>query len=404
MCQCIIPAANPEGHCACRAKSTEVQKIQQVDAAIIGGGIAGLWLHHALLAQGYSSILIEKQQLGSGQTLASQGMIHGGIKYTLGGARTRASEAIAAMPDRWRLCLGGDDPVDLRGVATLAKDYYMFSDGSITAKTAAFFGSRALRGRVQRVPKEQYPEAFAHDGFKGSLYRLNDLVLDTASLVTHLAGCGHLVRGEPQISHERGKISGLTLGHTRLEAATCILAAGAGNGPLIRALGLPVTMQLRPLHQVIVKGGDLPELYGHAVSLRAGGKPVVTFTSHRTAAGNIWYLGGLLAETGVHRSEHEQIDYARRELAGLLPWINTSACTFSSFRVDRAEVGQAEGLRPDYPFARRYGNVVVCWPTKLTLAPMLGDMVLKLMPAPVHPQPCLPDTLASAPTGRAPWA
>ena len=380
-----------------------MQNSQRVDVAIIGGGIAGLWLHNCLLAHGYSSILIEKQQLGSGQTLASQGMIHGGIKYTLGGATTAASETIAAMPERWNRCLGGDDPVDLRGVATLAKDYYMFSDSSVTAKITAFFGSRALAGRVQPVPGKHYPEAFANDSFKGNLYRLHDIVLDTSSLITHLASCGHLVRGDPQINHKQGKISGLTLDNTTVEAGTYILAAGAGNGPLINRLGLPVTMQLRPLHQVIVRGRELPELYAHAVTLSAGDKPRVTFTTHRAAEEKAWYLGGLLAETGVQRTESEQIDYAKRELADLVPWINVSACTFGTLRIDRAEAGQSERLRPDRPFARRYGNVVVCWPTKLTLAPMLGDRVLKLMPKPVHRRTSLPDTLAIPSTGIAPW-
>ena len=46
---------------------------------IIGGGIAGLWMLNRLRAEGYDVMLLEKNQLGAGQTIASQGMIHGGI-------------------------------------------------------------------------------------------------------------------------------------------------------------------------------------------------------------------------------------------------------------------------------------------------------------------------------------
>ncbi|MEZ5480827.1 MAG: FAD-dependent oxidoreductase [Porticoccaceae bacterium] len=56
-----------------------------VDIAIIGGGIAGLWLLNRLVSAGYNAILFEQSALsGSDQTVASQGMIHGGIKYTPG--------------------------------------------------------------------------------------------------------------------------------------------------------------------------------------------------------------------------------------------------------------------------------------------------------------------------------
>ena len=65
----------------------------QFDAIILGGGIAGLWLLSLLRNQGYEAILLEKEGLGSGQTFASQGMIHGGIKYSLAGAMTGASES-----------------------------------------------------------------------------------------------------------------------------------------------------------------------------------------------------------------------------------------------------------------------------------------------------------------------
>jgi len=380
-----------------------VQNILEVDVAIIGGGIAGLWLHNNLSARGYASVLVEKDHLGSGQTLASQGMIHGGIKYTLSGSTTGASETIAAMPTRWNLCLAGEDPVNLSGVETLAQDYYMFSDGSVTSRVTAFFGSKALEGRVSAIKRKDYPDAFANESFKGSLYRLQDIVLDTASLIDRLASVGNILRGEPVLHHDNEVVSELSVGDIKIRPATCILAAGSGNGALIETLALPVSMQLRPLHQVIVTGAHLPLLYAHAVTLSAGDKPRITFTTHQAGNSRAWYLGGQLAETGVARTEAEQISFARKELEEVVPWININDCEFTSLRIDRAEAGQAEGLRPDKPFADKFGNVIVCWPTKLTLAPMLGDAVMELMPAATMPEVLLPDGVATATRGTAPW-
>ena len=77
--------------------------------AIIGGGISGLWLLNVLARRGFGVLLLEQGGLGQAQTFASQGMIHGGIKYALGGFTTAASESIANMPDTWRQCLGAQD-------------------------------------------------------------------------------------------------------------------------------------------------------------------------------------------------------------------------------------------------------------------------------------------------------
>lgn len=380
-----------------------MQNILEVDVAIIGGGIAGLWLHNNLSVRGYASVLVEKNQLGSGQTLASQGMIHGGIKYTLGGSTTGASETIAAMPARWNLCLAGKDPVNLTGVDTLAQDYYMFSDSSVTSRVTAFFGSKALEGRVSAIKRKDYPEAFANEKFRGSLYRLQDIVLDTASLIDRLASVGNIIQGDPVLSHENGVVSELRVGDLRISPTTCILAAGSGNGALIETLKLPLSMQLRPLHQVIVTGAHLPLLYAHAVTLSAGDKPRITFTTHQAGNSRAWYLGGQLAETGVARSEEEQINFARKELAEVIPWVDVQDCDFTTLRIDRAEAGQEEGLRPDNPFAGRFGNVIVCWPTKLTLAPMLGDAVMELMPEPSTGKVLLPEGVVTARRGTAPW-
>ena len=60
----------------------------EVDVVILGGGIGGLWLLNRLHGRGYNAVLIETGELGGGQSVNSQGMIHGGIKYALGGALT----------------------------------------------------------------------------------------------------------------------------------------------------------------------------------------------------------------------------------------------------------------------------------------------------------------------------
>ena len=114
-------------------------------------------------------------------------MIHGGIKYTLSGSNTAASETIRDMPSRWLACLDGTGTLDLSGVKLLSRDYYLFSDASLSSRVTAFFGSKAVEGRVGSVSREDYPQIFQDPGFKGRLYRLQDVVIDTASLLDVLA-------------------------------------------------------------------------------------------------------------------------------------------------------------------------------------------------------------------------
>ena len=59
--------------------------ILPLDVLIFGGGGAGLWLLDDLAARGYRVLLAEAGDLGAGQTIASQGIIHGGLKYALRG-------------------------------------------------------------------------------------------------------------------------------------------------------------------------------------------------------------------------------------------------------------------------------------------------------------------------------
>lgn len=350
------------------------------DVLIVGGGVAGLWLNARLRAQGYATLLVERESLGGGQSVKSQGIIHGGAKYALHGALSGASEAIADMPRRWREALDGSGELDLSGVRLLSDAHYLWSPGTLAGNLTSFFASKAVRGRVDQVKGEQLPAALQDPKFKGKVYRLAELVVDVPSLIAHLAdlaGDSLLAANDIQPVHEHGQLVGLSVDGREIRAQRIVLSAGRGNADLLTSLHVAQpTQQLRPLHMVMVKGPTLKPLYAHC--LGGGPKPRITVTSHPSADGEwVWYLGGDLAEAdGVARDEAAQIEAARKELAQLLPWVDLSAAQWATLRVDRAEPAQSGLVRPDNAFVSAQDALLVGWPTKLALAPDFADRVL----------------------------
>lgn len=353
------------------------------DIAIIGGGIAGLWLNAQLRQRGFNTLLIEQNSLGGGQSVKSQGIIHGGAKYALHGALTGSSEAIAEMPERWRKALNGEGELDLRGVRLLSDAHYLWSPGSIAGNLTSFFASKAMRGRVDQVKGQQLPPALQHKDFKGRVYRLSELVLDVPSLVermAELAGDSLLHAQTITPRYENDRLVGVQADDYSINAQRVVFCAGAGTQALLQAFALSKPeQQLRPLHMVLAKGPALLPLYAHC--LGGGSKPRVTITTHPAADGQwVWYLGGNLAEAdGVARSEAEQIQAAQAEVAQLLPWIPQDQTQWTTLRVDRAEPVQSGLTRPDNAFVTEQGALVVGWPTKLALAPDFSDRVIKLL-------------------------
>ncbi|WP_161864711.1 NAD(P)/FAD-dependent oxidoreductase [Pseudomonas yangonensis] len=379
------------------------------DVLIVGGGIAGLWLNARLRQQGFASILVERGSLGGGQSLKSQGIIHGGAKYALHGALTGASEAIADMPRRWREALAGTGELDLSGVRVLSDAHYLWSPGTLAGNLTSFFASKAVRGRVDQVKGEQLPPALQHPKFKGKVYRLAELVLDVPSLIARLAelaGGGLLAAERIEPLQEHGELCGLIVDGREIRAQRVVLSAGAGNAELLAALGIEQpAQQLRPLHMVLAKGPALKPLYAHC--LGGGPKPRVTVTTHPAADGQwVWYLGGDLAEAdGVARDEAAQIQAAQKEMAALLPWVDQSQTRWATLRVDRAEPAQSGLVRPDNAFLAEQQRLLVGWPTKLALAPDFADRVLATLQR-EHVQPAahapLPE-LPRPPLGQPVW-
>ncbi|WP_457668451.1 FAD-dependent oxidoreductase [Thiolapillus sp.] len=345
------------------------------DLLIFGGGIAGLWTLLRARQAGYSVVLLESRALGGVQSIASQGIIHGGTKYALKGKLSGSAQAIADMPGIWRDCLQGKGALDLSGVRLLSGHQYLWSSGSLSSGVAGLFASKLMRSRVQALTGSELPPPFDTQDFQGSLYQLQEPVLDTASLMKHLSmrAMPHCWKYDPaDLGVENGVVR---IGDIRLQAGKILFTAGEGNAALLAAWGLQQPrMQKRPLHMVMLKAA-LPPVFAHC--LGASANPRLTITSYPLDDGEqVWYLGGQLAEQGVGLSADSQITAARAELARLLPWVNTDKAAWATLSIQRAEVATSGGRRPRESYVGEAGERLVAWPTKLAFAPRLAEQVL----------------------------
>ncbi|HEV8293508.1 MAG TPA: FAD-dependent oxidoreductase, partial [Tepidisphaeraceae bacterium] len=266
------------------------------DVVILGAGIAGLWILDELRRAGIDAILLEKRALGDGQTVASQGIIHGGLKYMFDGHVTTSVKAIAEMPVIWRECLAGKREPNLSGTTVRSDCCYLWRTGSLKSRVFMAGSTIALRAAPEPVERENWPAALRE--VKGKVMKVAEQVIDPVSLMRTLA------------RRNRGRI--FLSADKDTHAKWFILAAGEGNAELRKGLGLSENvMQRRPLHMVMARG-NLPELFGHCVG---GAKPRITVTTARDSAGRtVWQIGGQIAEDGVKMRVEELVKHAANEL------------------------------------------------------------------------------------------
>ena len=119
------------------------------------------------------------------------------------------------------------------------------------------------------------------------------------------------------------------------------------------------------------------DLYAHLVG--TSDKPVATITTHTTQnSERVWYFGGAGAERAKDSNPHETINATRKALAKYLPHVDISKAEWATLPIDRIEgKSSGAGWMPDTPTIHAAGNSLYCWPTKLTFAPLLSDMVIE---------------------------
>ncbi len=376
------------------------------DIVIIGGGIAGLWTLANARNKGYNAILFEKTALGNDQTIASQGIIHGGSKYALAGSISRATNMISDMPEIWRKSISGSGDIRLTGVEILSDTQHLIPSSGIDTQLLSFLGSRNMSSHTEKINSKHIPESYKSLGINRSIFRLNELVLNVQTVLsTFQQQLGEFIFqheiNQQDITSNNNPVyqHSIKLPKGKIDCAYIVLASGEGNGQFSENT---VTMQKRPLLMVMMKGKSLPNIYAHFIGRST--KPVLTITSHPHNHGQVWYMGGDLAENGVDFTESQQIDAAKLLLKKLLPSLTIDHnLTFGTHRVSRSEPAQTTLTRPDDAFITVKNNIISGWPTKLALAPRFANKVMaeiKILPAQAS-APKLP--LPSPAIAQYPW-
>lgn len=323
---------------------------------IIGAGIAGLWLFNRLKTLGYDALLItDENGIGHGQTIASQGILHSGLKYAIAGKVNDLAKSISQMPDRWRNALNSKGDIDLANATINASNQQLMIPDGVGGKLVEITTKKTLGDTVSKGTSP-YPD------FKGTTLDMGEMVLDIPSVIRALA--------EPYIDCIRN------VDPDEIDSDITIYTAAKTNKIIAEKNSFKVETQHRPLLMVMVKNAPF-DLFAHFVG--SSEKPVATVTTHYDENGTrIWYLGGQIAERAKEDDPQNAYKDVQKAFEKYLPNLDTSEFEYAFLPIDRVE-GKAEKKNwlPDLPVIRRDENTLYCWPTKLTFAPLLSDFVLE---------------------------
>jgi len=390
------------------------QNPTSIDVVIFGGGAAGLWLLDDLIRQNYSVLLLESGGLGGGQTVASQGIIHGGLKYTLTGMLTGSATSIREMPLIWRDCLAGQAAPNLSNTPVRSDCCYLWRTDSLSSRLGMIGAKVGLRVAPETVDETDRPTLL--ENCPGTVAKMDEQVISPAGFLKSIASqhTGRILKIEPtnglkfDMAESTVSIQNPKTGELlKLAPQQIIFTAGAGNAKLREQAGLDADiMQRRPLHMVLIKG-PLPQFNGHCVD---GKKTRVTITSDKTSTGEtVWQLGGEIAEQGVTQEPEILIRHAASELQAVIPGLDLEYCQFSTYRVDRAEKVMPHGKRPETSQLLEDSDkkILTAWPTKLALVPQLVEIIrAKISAAIKNSQPFDYEQLSNWPhpeVAQPPW-
>jgi len=360
-----------------------MNKTYHTDIIIFGAGIAGLWTFHRLKRMGYNPLLLETDTIGGGQTIAAQGIIHSGLKYAFAGKVNKLAQSISTMPNLWREALAGRGDVDLSAAQLLTDSQFLMIPSGLMGGLLKLVTRQILGESVRECERSQWPKNIEATGFDGSVVFMDEPVLDVPSVLRALAdpyreSIRSIDWDDVEILSESGQIHSTLIGGKKIMADRYIFTAAGSNHEIAQTLGHDkgLKTQKRPLVQGMMKNAPY-ELYVHLVG--PSDKPVATITTHKSSDGRwVWYIGGAAAERDLQASAQEVYNAILEAFSTYVPSIDLSEISWSTVPIYRVEGrSDTQGWMPDTPVIHDVENALYCWPTKLTFAPMLSDMLLE---------------------------
>src|SRR5690606_6519410 len=122
----------------------------------------GLWLLDTLRTQGISAVILENAAIGAGQTIWSQGIIHGGAKYTLRGlsdSLAHVTKVIADMPSIWSECLEGKRLPNLTNTRLRAPVCHLWRTAGISSWAGVLAAGKVLKTPLKKLDGGNHPTA-----------------------------------------------------------------------------------------------------------------------------------------------------------------------------------------------------------------------------------------------------
>ncbi|MCH7576668.1 MAG: FAD-binding oxidoreductase [Chloroflexi bacterium] len=374
----------------------------QLDVLIIGGGAQGLWLLRHLNAKKFKTLLLEKGELGGGQTCHSHGLIHRGHYYR----DVDMLVDLNAAASFWESLLG------TTGLRKLNNRPAIAGFGQVgRAVVSHHMNLWEQAGLIfEEKDEDEFPGVLAGGRVK-TIFATREFSLNTKDVVEKLSGdLRHLIyrldqrQRNPRIHVNDGAVTRVdaVIGRRRVELdpQVVVMCAGAGNKDLLdeldlgMQLGEPVQVR-RKNHMLLVKG-QLPELT--AVFPEPGMLLGLFICTRSTANEKVWLVSDHRGSGDIDFEEDpdpdpsgEWIQVIVDSLHDLAPGLSRLRLQWSVYTGLTSERNFGGRKHQDDYFIESFGlrNALVIWPTKLTLTPLASQVAVRIV-----------RTLIDTPAGR----
>lgn len=381
-----------------------------VDILIIGGGAQGLWLLNDLTKRNYRAVLLERRELGGGQTCHSHGLIHRGHYYD----DIDMMIILNAAAQFWKAFVVEKG----LGRADTSRALAGFGAGAAVQRHKYFWNAAGLN--FSPCARDDFP-AMLQGGKVCHLFQTDEFSVDTSEVVAELAhDVDHAIykldecKGSLEFEMDGAsvvRVTALLSGcEVTFKPSFVVFSAGVGNYSLLAKLGAdnnvvpagtPVQAQ-RKNHMMVLRGPTLPLIT--AVFPIRGGLDGVFLCSRRDPDSRepVWLISDHNSTPFPMSNEEESSigpepseEWVQRMMVSLRA---TAPQLLTDRSAQDVQVAVYTGLTSERNFGigshmtdlfidpLGFENLLTVWPTKLTMTPFASNVVLRFI-RPKVPEP-----------------